>query len=787
MIAIVSCRLTGRARCGDGGFTVKFSGYGRSIVVFTLITALLSACSLDPNVRKQKYFQKGQSYFAKGKYQEAAIEFTNSIKIDSGYADAHFQLAETYLHLQQGNLAYKELTRTLELRPEDYKARIDLANLLILGHKLQDAQAQVDLLLKKRPDDPGVHVLAANLLAVQGKILDAIAEMQRGIALDPGRWEPHLSLALLQVKNLDFAAAEASFKKVIELNPKAMQPHLALGEFYQSQKRFGEAEQEFRSALAIDSTTIGPREALARLYMAEGKKADAEEVLKQAVHDLPHNPDSFLALSNFYYVTGDLDKSVAEYHALFLERPKDLVVRKKYIELLLQAKRYDEARSLNDEILKANPKDDDALVNRSQMQINSGDVSNAEQTLQAVVKDVPNNIQAHYALGVAFQKQGNLTQAVSEWREALRLNPNFLDAQRAIADATMHQGDMNGLQDAANQMIRLQPGSPEGYALRALANINAKHYPEAEQDVRRAIAAAPQSVLGYVQMGNLRFVQKQYSDAAKAYQEALDRNADSTDALRGLMNTYVAEKQIDKAIAAANAQIQKSPNNSRFYELLGSALVQGKNDLSGGEAAFAKSAALDKNNSDAVIQLCQVRAARGEIDQAIATGEQSLKDNPRQPNLYVVLGDLYELKSDWKKAEGAFQSSLALNSQNPVASNELARVMLQTGENLDVALSLAQKARAGLPNSPGVADTIGWIYYRKGVYPLAITFLKEALDQQEKDKLPDNPDFDYHLGWACEKAGQPALARQHFEHVLKIRPNYPAAAEIKNELSHLKS
>ena len=125
---------------------------------------------------------------------------------------------------------------------------------------------------------------------------------------------------------------------------------------------------------------------------------------------------------------------------------------------------------------------------------------------------------------------------------------------------------MNGLQDAANQMIRLQPGSPEGYALRALANINGKHYTEAEQDIRRAIAAAPQSAYGYVQMGNLRLAQKQYSDAAKAYQDALDRNADSTDALRGLMNTYIAEKQIDKAIAAAKAQILKSPNNSRFYE-----------------------------------------------------------------------------------------------------------------------------------------------------------------------------------------------------------------------------
>ena len=93
MIAIELCQLTGGARCGDGGFTVKFSWYGRSILVLTLITALLSSCSLDPNVRKQKYFQRGQDYFSKGQYQEAAIEFTNAIKIDGGYADAHFQLA----------------------------------------------------------------------------------------------------------------------------------------------------------------------------------------------------------------------------------------------------------------------------------------------------------------------------------------------------------------------------------------------------------------------------------------------------------------------------------------------------------------------------------------------------------------------------------------------------------------------------------------------------------------------------------------------------------------------
>jgi tetratricopeptide (TPR) repeat protein len=404
-----------------------------------------------------------------------------------------------------------------------------------------------------------------------------------------------------------------------------------------------------------------------------------------------------------------------------------------------------------------------------------------------VVKNAPNNFQAHYAFGVALQRQGNLERAESEWREALRVNPDFLDAQRSIADAAMLQGDMNTLEDAANQMIRLQPGSPDGYALRALANINRKHYVEAEQDVRRSIAAAPQSAFGYVQMGNLRFAQKQYSDAAKAFQDALDRNANSTDALRGLVNANIAEKQVDKAIAIVNVQIGKAPTNSNFYNLLGGVLFHSKRDLSGAEAALEKSAALDRHNYDAVIQLCQVLAAKGEFDQAIATGEQSLKDNARQPNLYVLMGNLYESKSDWKKAEDSYQNALALNSQNPVASDDLARVMLHTGENFDVALSLAQTARRGLPNSPGVVDTLGWIYYQKGVYPLAISNLQEALKLQEKNKLPDNPDIHYHLGMAYVKTGQSALARQQFDQVLKTYPNYGDAAEIKKELIHLKS
>lgn len=768
---------------------MKLSAQWRFLLALLLVVGLISGCSLfDPNVRKQKYYNSGLRYFEKGQYQEAAIQFTNAVKIDPGYADAHFQLGESYLKLQRLDRAYQELFRTVELRPEDYKARIALANVLIMGRQFLKAKEQTDWLAKQRPNDPATHSTLSNLLSAEGDVPGAIAEMQHTISLDPFHWELYLGLGFLEQRSDQPDLAEANFKKVIELNPKSSAPRIVLGNFYLGQKRTADAERQFRDAIAVEPKSLAPREALARLLLITGKKADAENVLKQAERDLPNEPGPLLALSSFYYATGDMNNALAEYGALYQQHPKDLQIKKRYIQLLIVGNRVEQARKLNDEILKESPNDQDALVYRSQMQISWGDLDRAIDTLQTVVKNDPRNSLAHFALGVAFERQGtHIEHAESEWREALSLNPDNIEAQRALAGAAMRLADMATLQDAATQIIRLQPGSPDGYGLRALANINQQHFPEAEEDIQKALAIAPQRPVGYIYLGQLRLAQHQFPEAEKAFQAALDRNPNLADGLRGLMSSYIVQKQVDKAIEAAKTQIAKSPNNSAFYDMLGSALYIDKRDLGEVEAAFEKAVSLDRQNFMARTHLIQAHAARGEIDQAIALGEQSISDNPRQPDLFILMGDLYQRKKDLKKAEDSYQKALAFNSQNPVASNDMARLMLSTGANLDLALGMAQTAGKGLPNSPAIADTLGWIYYRKGVYPIAVNYLQHALDLEQKYKMPDNPDVHYHLGWAYEKTQQPALARKEFEQVLKTTPNYPATEEIKRELAHLKS
>ena len=755
-----------------------------------LITALLTGCSRDPNVRKQKYLESGDRYFVKGKYREAAIQYANAVQVDSRFAQAHYQLGQSYLKLGDSSRAFQELSRTVELSPDNYHAHTDLANLLISARNpdgspnadyLKQARVHLDLLVEKQPQNPEVLEAWAGYYAAENNIGGALQEMQKAIAADPNRSESYLDLALLQLRSNLPDQAEANFKKAADLDPKAINSQLALGGFYQSRNRIPEAEQQYKHAIEVAPRDPSAREALVRLYMGEGKKTDAEAVLKQAKADFPENSEGYRMLGDFYFANGDVDKATAEYASLYSDHPKDILVKRNYVQLLILKNRLQEAKKLNDELLKANPHDSDALIYRAQIQLRENDAAGAVDALQQALSNDPGNAVAHYHLGLAFNMEHNDARAESEWREAVRLRPDLTDAQRSLAKLEMSRGDLDALIQTAQQIIVGAPQAPDGYLMRALVEMNRQKYSDAEQDLTKAMGVAPGSPAPYVQMGNLHQVQKQYAEALKFYQEALDKDPASTDALQGIMNVHLQQKQPDQALAAARAQITKSPNTGGFYDLLGTALFE-KKDLSGAADAFQKSIEIDRNNSDALLKLGEVKAAQGSVGEALALYQQSIKDHPREISFYILAGEMYESQSNWDQAKTMYQQALTIQPDNPLASNNLAYVMLQQGGNVDVALAMARTARRGMPNSSNAADTLGWAYFQKGVYQSAIEEFQESLRLNEKRGAADDPTVHYHLGLAYEKANQPAQARQQLERVLKLNPNNTDARKALSEL-----
>ena len=343
----------------------------RLFLVGVFITSLFTGCSRDPNVRKQKYLESGDRYFAKAKYPEAAIQYSNAIQVDSRFAAAHYQLGETYLKLGDRERAFQQLSRAVELAPDNYRAHIDLANLLVAARNpdgsaneeyMKQAKIHLDLLRENQPQNPEVFQAWADYYAGENNLGAAVQEMQKGVNADPSRSESYLNLALLQLRSNLNDQAETNFKKAAALDPKAMNAQLALGGFYQARNRFPEAEQQFKHAIEVAPKDPTPREALVRLYMSQGKKTEAEALLKQAKSDLSDTSEGYRILGDYYFASGDLDKATAEYAEIYSAHPKDMQVKRNYVQLLILKNRLDEATKLNDELLKVNSNDVDALV-----------------------------------------------------------------------------------------------------------------------------------------------------------------------------------------------------------------------------------------------------------------------------------------------------------------------------------------------------------------------------------------------------------------------------------------
>src|SRR5437667_11479460 len=100
-------------------------------VSLTLVLAF-GGCSQSPEAKKAKHRERAITYFDKGQYQEAVIEFKNIVQIEPKDADAHYRLAQTYLKI--GDLpnlqaAFGELTKTVDLDASNRDAKLKLGEL----------------------------------------------------------------------------------------------------------------------------------------------------------------------------------------------------------------------------------------------------------------------------------------------------------------------------------------------------------------------------------------------------------------------------------------------------------------------------------------------------------------------------------------------------------------------------------------------------------------------------------------------------------------------------------
>ena len=216
--------------------------------LFLLLAALVAGCSRDPNVRKLKFLQQGDVYFEKGKYPEANISYSRALQIDPRFVEAHYKRAQCLLKQNSWAAAFQELSRTVDLQPENWPAQLDLGQLLLAGGKPQEAKDRALLILQGNPKHADAQLLLSDADAALGNLEDALEEARNATKMASDRSASFINLGLIQAKANAFDDAEASLKKAQSLDPVSVTPLLTLANLYERQKRWADAEKEFQAA-----------------------------------------------------------------------------------------------------------------------------------------------------------------------------------------------------------------------------------------------------------------------------------------------------------------------------------------------------------------------------------------------------------------------------------------------------------------------------------------------------------------------------------------------------------
>jgi Flp pilus assembly protein TadD len=238
-------------------------------------------------------------------------------------------------------------------------------------------------------------------------------------------------------------------------------------------------------------------------------------------------------------------------------------------------------------------------------------------------------------------------------------------------------------------------------------------------------------------------------------------------------------KQPAEALARVQRQIAKAPLNSDVYDLLAELQLSTKN---GAEAVVATQKAMQLNRSDgaAVIDYTRAQMMQGNIESAIGKWKEWTNNHPNDARANSILGALAEAQGESLSAMDYYKKALQIQPDQPVAANNLAYLMMESGQNIDVALSLAQTAHRGMPNSPNTADTLAWAYYYKGTYESARDLLVDALKTS-----PDNASIQYHLGMTYGKLGDKADAILHLKKAAALAPNTQTEKDANKALNSL--
>jgi tetratricopeptide (TPR) repeat protein len=729
----------------------------------------MAGCTRDPNVRKQKYLESGQRYEKDAKYKEAVIQFSNALKVDKGFAPAHYELGMTYFKMGSIAAGYQEMLKTVALNPANLPARLQVGKIQLAAGSPDRAADQVKAILAIDPKYADAYALAAAVAARKGDRDEALVQIDKAIAIDGNKSDYHTTLALLQGRDATTQpTAVNELQKAISLDEKNVTAHLILAALLEKKGDIAGSERECLAAIKVAPKDLQARRDLAGVYLRAGDKAKGEETLKQASDDLSDTSTGASVLSDYYLAQGNVAAAESAYADLVSKHPKSFELRYAYARILMLRHEDDKASAIEKALEKESPSSPEVAVLHGSLLLNQGKVNESFDVMQKAAKNSPDNLHLLLAFSKVAELKGDTADAESALRDAGKLAPGNIDVQSGLAEVANRKNDNAMLAQVAEATLEKNPNYALAYLWRGTSEANQQKYDKAEQDFKIVLAKLPTDIPALIAMGQVAMIQKRVPEALGYFEKALTVDPNSLNALNRIVLYHFANNHPEAGIARIKQQLAIEPRNIGFLIELASADMRTR-DLAGARDAAKQAYDLAPANEQALSLYSQALVATGDKDGALAAWTKWHDAHPDDAGADVSMAELYEARGDQQKAMDLYQKALDLKPGQPIASNNLAYLLVENNKNLDTAMRLAQDARNALPHSSSTADTLAWVFYAKGRYPSARDLLEDAVKAD-----PANVTAQYHLGMTYQKLGDKTNAALHLKKAATLGPDSSA-------------
>lgn len=796
----------------------------------------LGACSSKES-RFARHLENAEAFEAEDKNKEALLELRSALQIDPKSAEVNFRIAELLAKenkLADASFFYRETTR---LDPNRTDAALAEAKLITFDDTAR-AEELVSQVIEREPGNATAYVRRSEIALARSKSGDALQAALTATELAPNDGIAWMQLGIVHLARIRehtlkgepipetlYQEAEKAFQRTAQIFPDGHRVRVELGRLYTIWPgHAAQAEAAFRDAIAV-AKTDGFRARAAGAAISYARAVGNEEFLswaiEQQVEAAPDNLDSWSDLANLAEKR-EKGSGDAVYKRLLERKPQDIDAHVRYAGFLYGQERQPDAYAHLIAQADAGVGAPVALDQVVALQLRSGDLEAARATYERLAREFPSDPRTELAKGRIALHENRHDDAALALRHYVG-SQETAEGQQLLALAELRRNSIPAAVAAIDRAIALAPAQAvEALRLKAVIHAAANDHAQTIQTLNRIQrdggALRSSEKLLYAQtlydMGRrpgakvmleellaaddrtvaamLEFAQREGArepDRARGYlAEVLTRQPGNPQALRMLAQMDLGAGNVDQALARIDEAAKTQPLAPPLL-LLRAQILASREDYAGAEEEARRAFAAAPSLPGALELLANLYVAQNRVDEAIASFLEAEKAGALPPSGQQLLARLYLTAGRDAEAKPLYEKVLAARSDLPGAKNDLAWILAKEGSDLERALTLAQEAQQAEPESAEVADTLGYVYLKKGLSDPALQQFKYAIELSQRSKSstsPERPEYHYHAGLSLQAMGRNDEAAAAFERALALG-SFAEADDARRQLEAAKA